>query len=323
MSRGRRVEISFLFHPHDFSSIAGYVWPLLGITGPYGVPPALANDSCLVLSMTSRTSRICLLYSKKNGALSLWQYLSTSMKRQPQTWLDSKVSVPGGHAITFRASALRTYHSVGRKEPRNKVTLVGNWRSGPLNVRGVQGVQVAPIWFGHGYHSKGLQGLGLHSTCLGKNWTPHRRIKLGWTCRGSVRKDQTSTEPFSRSSSNQSYQRHNVTMNHNRIAIYYFRSIAIERQTERPPKISTSFQFSGSAIENWKQHQNPQNYSNPVSRQRLKWMRKNTSRSTSASTHWFLQPDLINTLISSTWPHDKLWKMEGPELRISKHPSKE
>jgi hypothetical protein len=45
-------------------------------------------------------------------------------------------------------------------------------------------------------------------------------------------------------------KRHNVTNNHNRIAIYYFRSIVIERQSEWPPKISTSFQFSGSATEN-------------------------------------------------------------------------
>ncbi len=45
-------------------------------------------------------------------------------------------------------------------------------------------------------------------------------------------------------------KRHKVAINRNRIAIYYFRSIAIETQSERPPKISTSFQFSGSAIEN-------------------------------------------------------------------------
>jgi hypothetical protein len=34
-------------------------------------------------------------------------------------------------------------------------------------------------------------------------------------------------------------RRHNVTFNHDRIAIYYFRSIAIEKQSERAPKIST------------------------------------------------------------------------------------
>jgi len=45
-------------------------------------------------------------------------------------------------------------------------------------------------------------------------------------------------------------KRHNVAINRNRIAIYFFRSMAIEKQSERPPKISTSFQFSGSAIEN-------------------------------------------------------------------------
>jgi hypothetical protein len=47
-------------------------------------------------------------------------------------------------------------------------------------------------------------------------------------------------------------KRHNVAINRNRIAIsgYPFRSIAIETQSERPPKISTLFQFSGSAIEN-------------------------------------------------------------------------
>jgi hypothetical protein len=45
-------------------------------------------------------------------------------------------------------------------------------------------------------------------------------------------------------------KRHNVTINRNRIAIYYFISIAIKTQSERPPKISTLFQFSGSAIEN-------------------------------------------------------------------------
>jgi hypothetical protein len=45
-------------------------------------------------------------------------------------------------------------------------------------------------------------------------------------------------------------KRHNVTINRNRIAIYYFRSIAIKTQSERPLKISTLFQFSGSAIEN-------------------------------------------------------------------------
>jgi hypothetical protein len=31
----------------------------------------------------------------------------------------------------------------------------------------------------------------------------------------------------------------------------------------------------------------------------------------------------INTLSSSTWPHDKKWKIERPELSISKHPSEE
>ena len=47
-------------------------------------------------------------------------------------------------------------------------------------------------------------------------------------------------------------KRHNVAINCNslRLAIYFFRSIAIEKQSEQPPKISTSFQFSGSAIEN-------------------------------------------------------------------------
>jgi hypothetical protein len=45
-------------------------------------------------------------------------------------------------------------------------------------------------------------------------------------------------------------KRHNVGINLNRIAIYYFRSIAIETQSERPLQISTLFQFSGSAIEN-------------------------------------------------------------------------
>jgi hypothetical protein len=43
---------------------------------------------------------------------------------------------------------------------------------------------------------------------------------------------------------------HNVAISHKRIAIYYFRSIAIETQSEWPLKISTLFQFSGSAIEN-------------------------------------------------------------------------
>jgi hypothetical protein len=43
---------------------------------------------------------------------------------------------------------------------------------------------------------------------------------------------------------------HNVAINHNRIAIYYFRSIPIDTQSERPLKISTLSQFSGSAIEN-------------------------------------------------------------------------
>jgi hypothetical protein len=45
-------------------------------------------------------------------------------------------------------------------------------------------------------------------------------------------------------------KRHNVTISHNIIEIDCFRSIAIERQRERPPKISTrtSFQFLGRAI---------------------------------------------------------------------------
>jgi hypothetical protein len=43
-------------------------------------------------------------------------------------------------------------------------------------------------------------------------------------------------------------KRHNVAINRNRIAILRF--IAIETHSERPPKISTMFQFSGSAIEN-------------------------------------------------------------------------
>jgi hypothetical protein len=38
-------------------------------------------------------------------------------------------------------------------------------------------------------------------------------------------------------------KRHSVAINRNRIAIYYFSSIAIETQSERPSKISTSFQF--------------------------------------------------------------------------------
>jgi hypothetical protein len=37
-------------------------------------------------------------------------------------------------------------------------------------------------------------------------------------------------------------KRHKLAINHNRIAIYYFRSIVIETQSERPPKISTSIQ---------------------------------------------------------------------------------
>jgi hypothetical protein len=45
-------------------------------------------------------------------------------------------------------------------------------------------------------------------------------------------------------------KRHNVTIDHNKIEIYYLRSITIEKQSERPPKILTSFQFSSSAIEN-------------------------------------------------------------------------
>ena len=54
-------------------------------------------------------------------------------------------------------------------------------------------------------------------------------------------KYQTGTEPSSRSNSNRSHQRPNEKNNHNRIAIYYFRSIEIEKQSERPPKISKSF----------------------------------------------------------------------------------
>jgi hypothetical protein len=45
-------------------------------------------------------------------------------------------------------------------------------------------------------------------------------------------------------------KRHNVAINRNKIAIYYFRSITIETQSGLPVKILTSFQFSGSAIEN-------------------------------------------------------------------------
>ncbi len=67
--------------------------------------------------------------------------------------------------------------------------------------------------------------------------------------RRSVPKDQTSTEPFSRSN-NSHIKRHNVTINRNRNAIYHFRSIAIKTQSECPPKISTPFQFYGSTIEN-------------------------------------------------------------------------
>ncbi len=44
-------------------------------------------------------------------------------------------------------------------------------------------------------------------------------------------------------------KRLNVAINRNRIAIYHLRSIAIETQSERPLKISTLFQFSGSAVE--------------------------------------------------------------------------
>ncbi len=99
-----------------------------GDTSSYGVPPARADDSCLVLSMTPRTSRICLLYSTKNEVLALCKCLSTSMKCQPRRDSIQRFQpVPKGHAITqFRASAPRTYHSIRRKEPRNKITWVSN-----------------------------------------------------------------------------------------------------------------------------------------------------------------------------------------------------
>ncbi len=95
-------------------------------------------------------------------------------------------------------------------------------------------------------------------------------------------------------------KRHNVTISHNRIAIYYFRSIAIERQSERPPKISTSFQFSGSAIEieNIRIHKTVQ-----TQHQDIDWNEwsKKTGQSTAAAqcintlTHRVLQPDLMKS----------------------------
>ncbi len=118
-----------------------------GSQAPCRVPPARANDSCLVLLMTLSTSRIRLLYSKKNGGLAsdsvsarLW---SASPRRDS---IRRFQPVLGGYSITqFRARAPRTYHSVGRKEPRNKINWGSNWQPGPLNVRGVWGL--APTWF--------------------------------------------------------------------------------------------------------------------------------------------------------------------------------
>jgi hypothetical protein len=55
---------------------------------------------------------------------------------------------------------------------------------------------------------------------------------------------------FSEATAISHIKRHNITINHNRIAIYYFRSIAIERQGERPPKISHRFPAVQKKIEN-------------------------------------------------------------------------
>ena len=94
---------------------------------------------------------------------------------------------------------------------------------------------------------------------------------------------------------------------------YYFESIAIERQSERPPKISTLFQFSGSEIGALKQRQNPQSHSNPVSKTAIE-MNKVKYRPIDSC---------INTLTSSTWPHEEPRKMERPEPSISTHRYKE
>jgi hypothetical protein len=64
-----------------------------------------------------------------------------------------------------------------------------------------------------------------------------------------VLKDQTGTEPSSRSDSNRSYQRPNEKDSRNRISIYNFRSIVIKKQSERPWKICC-FDFPAVQTEN-------------------------------------------------------------------------
>jgi hypothetical protein len=63
---------------------------------------------------------------------------------------------------------------------------------------------------------------------------------------GKEQKAKSAQNRFPEATAISHIKRQTVTINHNRIAIYYFRSIAIKRQSERRPKI----QFFGSAIEN-------------------------------------------------------------------------
>ncbi len=90
------------------------------------------------------------------------------------------------------------------------------------------------------------------------------------TPRRSVPKGQTSTEPFSRSISDQSYQKTQCNDQLQQKCNLPLQIHCNQDTSECPRKISTPFQFSCSAIEIRKQHQNPQNHSNPVSRQKLK-----------------------------------------------------
>ncbi len=107
--------------------------------------------------------------------------------------------------------------------------------------------------------------------------------------------------------------RHNVTFNCNRNAISHFRSITIKTQSECPPEdfdTVSSFRQCNRKLKTASESTKP---FKPSLKTAIEMNEVNYRPIASC----------VNTLSSSTWPHEEQWKMERPKLSISKHPSKE
>ena len=86
------VEIEFISHPHAMSRSAGYVWPLLGITGTLWSSPSTCKHRCSVPSMTHITRRSSRPHSSEKGKLVLWLWLRPSTKPRRKASLHSMLS---------------------------------------------------------------------------------------------------------------------------------------------------------------------------------------------------------------------------------------